>query len=205
MKNFLRKLLKLLVELVSGKKIKDIPLNSTEIFTLIKNNDLTGITEFDTSFVSEILSMTKPEKFSDLVKIIGLSHSTGTWKENAKELIKNGVCTLSDIPATRDDIYNDLLSYGLEREKAFRYAESIRKGLFAKGKLSAEKISEFENDLAEIGMPDWYTEYCKKIWYLFPKAHACEFAKIAVIQAWYKRHYHYRELYRQLHREAFDN
>lgn len=175
------------LEAETGEKIKDIPLNSQEIFTLIKNNDLTGITEFDTSFVSEILSLTKPEKFSDLVKIIGLSHGTGTWKGNAKELLKSGVCTLSDIPATRDDVYNDLLSYGLEREKAFRYSETIRKGLIAKGKLSAEKISEFESDLAEIGMPDWYIEYCKKIWYLLPKAHACEFARIAVIQAWYKK------------------
>ena len=175
------------LEAETGEKIKDIPLNSQEIFTLISNNDLTGITEFDTSFVSEILSLTKPEKFSDLVKIIGLSHGTGTWKGNAKELIKGGICTLSDIPATRDDIYNDLLFYGLEREKAFRYSETIRKGLIAKGKLSAEKIGEFENDLTEIGMPDWYAEYCKKIWYLFPKAHACEFARIAVIQAWYKK------------------
>ena len=170
-----------------GKKIKDIPLNSQEIFTLISNNELTEMTEFNSGFVSEILSLTKPEKFSDLVKIIGLSHGTGTWKGNAKELIKGGACTLSDIPATRDDVYNDLLSYGLESEKAFRYSETIRKGLIAKGKLSAEKIGEFENDLTEIGMPCWYIEYCKKIWYLFPKAHACEFARIAVIQAWYKK------------------
>ncbi|MBR4979690.1 MAG: hypothetical protein IKX77_03990, partial [Clostridia bacterium] len=175
------------LEAETGKKIKDIPLNSPEIFTLIKNNDLTGITEFDSSFVSEILSLTKPEKFSGLVKIIGLSHGTGTWEGNAKELIKNKVCKPGDIPATRDDIYNDLLSYGLEKEKAFRYAESVRKGLIAKGKLSAEKIREFENDLTEIGMPCWYIEYCKKIFYLFPKAHACEYARIAVIEAWYKK------------------
>ena len=176
------------LEAETGKKIKDIPLNSPEIFTLISNNELTEITEFNSGFVSEILSLTKPEKFSDLVKIIGLSHGTGTWEGNAKELLKGGVCTLSDIPATRDDIYNDLLFHGLEREKAFRYSETIRKGLIAKGKLSAEKIGEFENDLTEIGMPCWYIEYCKKIWYLFPKAHDCEYARIAVIEAWHKRH-----------------
>ena len=176
------------LEAETGKMIKDIPLNSPEIFTLISNNELTEITEFNTGYVSGILSLTKPEKFSDLVKIIGLSHGTGTWEGNAKELLKGGVCTLSDIPATRDDIYNNLLFHGLEREKAFRYSETIRKGLIAKGKLSAEKIGEFENDLAEIGMPCWYIEYCKKIWYLFPKAHACEYARIAVIEAWHKRH-----------------
>ena len=177
------------LETETGVKAKDIPVTSPEIFTLIKNKDLSGITEFDTNFVSKILDLAKPEKFSDLVKIIGLSHGTGTWHENAEILFKNGVCAIRDIPATRDDIYHDLLSGGLEKEKAFRYSEAVRKGLIAKGRLSDEQIREFEEDLFIIGMPDWYADYCKRIRYLFPKAHACEFARITVIEAWYKVHF----------------
>jgi len=155
-----------------------------------------GITELGTDFMKEVFEVIRPENLTDLLKLSGIAHGTGTWYNNAEDLLKNGICKLSDIPATRDDIYNDLVSHGLEKDKAFYYSEIVRKGFLAKGRLSDKEVKEFENDLTTIGMPDWYAKYCEKILYMLPKAHACEYTQIAVIEAWYKNKY--PDLYKSL-------
>ncbi len=184
------------LEFETGVNINDVPVNAKTLLELAKNDDLDGITEFGTEYVSKMIKVANPQTFSDLIKINGLAHGTGTWENNAEDLLKNGICKLSDIPATRDDIYNDLVSHGLEKDKAFYYSEIVRKGFLAKGRLSDEEVKEFENALTTIGMPDWYAKYCEKNLYMFPKAHACEYTQTAVIEAWYKNKY--PDLYKSL-------
>ncbi len=186
------------LERLTGVKAEEIPPNSKEIFTLIKDKNTEGILEFGRTILSEVLSTVNPQTFSDLIKLVGLTHGTNTWKNNAELLLKKGICKLSEIPASKDDIFYDLTSHGLYKRTAFRYAEMVRKGYFAKGRLSAEEIEKFENDLTNIGMPRWYADYCKKILYMFPKSPACEIARIAVIEAFYKANFN--ELYDQLYK-----
>jgi DNA polymerase-3 subunit alpha (Gram-positive type) len=51
-----------------------------------------------------------------------------------------------------------------------------------------------------IGIPEWYLESMEKIWYLFPKAHAAHYTKLAVSLAWFK-HYYPKAFYQVLLRD----
>ncbi|MCL1982004.1 MAG: PolC-type DNA polymerase III, partial [Clostridiales bacterium] len=165
--------------------------NGTEAL-LIKDPDYRythgsyGIPEFGTRFVRQMLDDTKPEKFADLVKISGCSHGTNVWRNNALDYIKSGTATMDDIISTRDDIMRYLILKGLPNNDAFRIMESVRRG---------EGVKEKEAELMrQNGVPEWYIESCRKIEYMFPRAHAVAYVMMSYRIAHFKV-YHPAEFY----------
>ena len=156
-----------------------------------------GIPEFGTRFVRGMLKETKPSTMEELIRISGLSHGTDVWVGNAQDLVRQGV-PLRECICTRDDIMNQLISYGVESEVAFKTMESVRKG---KG------LQPFmEEAIAAVDAPPWFIDSCKKIKYMFPKAHAVAYVTMALRIAYFKIFYPaaYYCCYLSRNAESFD-
>ena len=166
------------LEEITGESIDDVPINDKDVFNLFEKGDTLGINEFGTPFVKNILNMTNPKTFLDLLKISGLTHGTDTWHDNAENLIRDNTCLLTDVISLRDDIMLYLIDKGLDKQTAFIIMEHVRKG---KG-----LATEHEETMRLYNVPEWYIDSCKKIKYLFPKSHAVSYVMSAIRLAWYK-------------------
>ena len=131
-----------------------------------------GIPEFGTNFAINMLLEIKPTHFADLVKIAGLSHGTNVWQGNVRDLIVNNVASFNEVVGCRDDIMVSLINYGLDPSRAFKISEFVRKG---KAKKEPETWNEHVAYMREFSVPEWFIECCRKIEYMFPKAHACAY------------------------------
>ncbi len=144
-----------------------------------------GIPEFGTPFTLQMVKETKPKTFAELVKISGLSHGTDVWNGNAKDLIDQGVVPFSEVIGCRDDIMVYLMYHGVEPIKAFKIMEFVRKGKASK---EPEQWAEYVEILKAADIEPWFIESCRKIKYMFPKAHAVAYVINAFRLAYYKVH-----------------
>ncbi|MSS19561.1 PolC-type DNA polymerase III [Pseudoramibacter porci] len=187
-------ILKMLKDM-TGVDPTTIPLDDENIISLFKGTEVLklvddsfdiplgtcGVPEFGTNFVRKMVLDAKPTSYADLIRISGLSHGTDVWIGNAQTLIESGQATIKDVICCRDDIMLGLISMGLAPERSFWIMEHVRKG---KGLLDDEEPYMRENNV-----PDWYIDSCKKIKYMFPKAHAVAYVMMAFRIAYYKVYY----------------
>lgn len=182
-----------MLESLSKVDVTKIPLNDEKTLSIFSSIDAleadtrvydestgaVGLPEFGTRTTRGILNETKPTTFGELAIISGLSHGENVWANNAQELVKNGM-PISEVIGCRDDIMTYLIQKKLPKSDAFKIMESVRKG---KG-----VTPEWEALMKEHNVPEWYIESCKKIKYMFPKAHATAYVIMAVRIAWFKVH-----------------
>ena len=164
-----------------------------------------GIPEFGTGFTRQMLVDTQPTQFDTLVRLSGFSHGTDVWAGNIRDLIVNGIATVNETVGCRDDIMLYLIQKGMEPSLAFKTMEAVRKG---KVKKSGEFPGDAEAQMRAMGVPDWYIESCRKIAYLFPKAHAVAYVMMAFRIAWFKVHeplaFYSAYFYRRSQKNSFD-
>lgn len=184
-----------MLEDITGITITDIPLDDPATMSLFTSTEALGVTpeeidceigclaipEFGTKFVRQMLLDTKPTTFAELVRISGLSHGTDVWVNNAQDLVRENIVGLKEVISTRDDIMNYLIFKGLQPKMSFTIMESVRKGRGLK--------PEHEAAMIENNVPDWYINSCKKIKYMFPKAHAVAYVMTSFRLAYCKVHY----------------
>lgn len=180
---------------ITGLDPRTIPLDDEETMSIFSGidalkiedteaygNDIGSIAipEFGTSFVRQMLHDTMPTTMAELIRISGLSHGTDVWLNNAQDLILNKTATLNEVICTRDDIMNYLIVQGVKPLESFKIMENVRKGKGLK--------EDMEKAMIEANVPSWFIESCKKIKYMFPKAHAAAYVMMAFRIAYYKVH-----------------
>lgn len=185
---------------LTGINIYEIPLDDPKVMSLFNSTESLGVTpeqigsnlgssgipEFGTGFVKQMLEETKPTTFAELVRISGLSHGTDVWLNNAQEYVRQGVATLSEVITVRDDIMNYLIDNGIDKSVAFSIMEFVRKGQPTKNR---EKWKEYADLMKSHNVKQWYIDSCEKIKYMFPKGHAVAYVMMAVRIAYFKVHY----------------
>ena len=100
----------------------------------------------------------------------------------------------------RDDIMLYLIKCGMPEKRSFKIMEAVRKG---------RGLPEgAEEEMKAAGVPEWYIGSCKKIKYLFPKAHATAYVMMAFRIAWFKVHqplaFYAAYFYRRSQKGGFD-
>ena len=201
---------------ITGIAPQDVPLDDKQVFSqiisLFSGTEALGVTadvlgvsktgtlgvpEFGTKFVRGMLEDTKPTSLEELIRISGLSHGTDVWLGNAADLVKAGV-PLKECICTRDDIMNALIALGVDSEIAFKTMENVRKGKGLR--------PEMEEAISAVAAPPWYIDSCKKIKYMFPRAHAAAYVIMALRIAYFKIYYPAAYYCCYLHRnaESFD-
>ena len=188
-----------LIQNITGDDVTKVPLDDKEtmgIFLspkplgvtkeqIMNDTGTLGIPEFGTPFTLQMVKETKPKTFAELVKISGLSHGTDVWNGNAKDLIDKGIVPFSEVIGCRDDIMVYLMYHGVEPIKAFKIMEFVRKGKASK---EPEQWAEYVEILKNADIEPWFIESCRKIKYMFPKAHAVAYVINAFRLAYYKVH-----------------
>ena len=203
---------------ITGQDPTKVPLDDKETMSIFSSTKALGVTpeqihsevgsygvpEFGTKFVRGMLVDTRPKTFEELIRISGLSHGTDVWLNNAQSLIEAGTIKLDEAICTRDDIMIYLIKQGLPPQKAFKIMEFVRKGKPSK---DPEGWKAHEETMREYNIPEWYIGSCKKIKYMFPKAHAAAYVTNAFRIAWFKVHIPkaYYAAYFTIRADAFDS
>ena len=203
-----------MLEDMTGVDAQKIPLDDQDTMSIFTSSKILGfeddpilgpvgscaIPEFGTGFTRGMLQETQPTKFDTLIRLSGFSHGTDVWLGNARDLILSKTATVGEAIGCRDDIMLYLIRCGMPEKRSFKIMEAVRKG---------RGLPEgAEEEMKAAGVPDWYIGSCKKIKYLFPKAHATAYVMMAFRIAWFKVHqplaFYAAYFYRRSQKGGFD-
>ena len=179
------------LEKATGICMDSIDLNDREV----KHRFLTGDFEYlvgsgGKKAIKQMISLTHPQSYHELLKLIGLAHGTCTWKNNAEQLLSVDICSLADIPATRDEVFmtiRDAMNDCDLHDAGFAYevANKARRGYYRE-----HGMDDYTNStLQMLGLDDWFGSYIRATHYMSTKALTVLELKYSIILNWYNAYY----------------
>ena len=169
---------------------EEIGLSDREVKYRLLGGDFSCVHPKLAEFLKQVYKVVQPCNYNELEKLIGLSHSTCAWRWNAEELLKSGECKLSDIPATRDEVFMMIRDALQERGVydtgvAYDFAEKARKGYYAEHGMDGYTI----DTLKSLGFEDWFASYLLSVCYMSTKALSVMELKYIILLTWYQTCY----------------
>ena len=179
------------LEKVTSIGMDDIDMNDREVkCRLLTGNfeKLAGVG--GEKAIKQMITLTHPVTYNELLKLIGLAHGTCTWRYNAEQLLSDGICSLADIPATRDEVFMiirdamrdcDFHDTGF----AFDVSNKARRGYYLE-----HGMDDYTNStLQMLGLDSWFGSYIRFTQYMSTKALAVLELKYSIILNWYQVYY----------------
>lgn len=182
------------IEAVTGVKMRDAhDADDMAVLCELLSGNVSKIPYLDSpnGFVKKLIGQTRPTDFEELLKIVGLAHSTNVWTDNAEELFAAHRVTLRDIPTSPEDVF-DRISEKLRArgiaDTGFAYdvAQKAKRGCY---KQAGGMDDETRMALLELGFDMDFTFLLEETVYLFSKAQAIAYLREAMAMAWYRCRY----------------
>ena len=177
------------LEKATGFNMKNIGAAEQSLaFFRFMECDIKGIPHFDNFFVKGIWNIIKPQSYDDLLKLIGLAHSTCVWKNNFENIFNERRMSLREIPAYREELYemisDRLYKKGIYDEGlAYEVTNKTSKGYYAKiGGVDEETMMA----LFDIGFDMDFVFSLSEINYMLTKAQGIAYLREAIAMMFYK-------------------
>ncbi len=179
-----------LLRQATGVAPDEIDLNDREVKCRMLNEDFSCLPPKLAEFLKQAHTVVQPRNFYELLKLISFAHGTHTWKNNAQRLLSIGKCNLTDIPATRDEVFVALRDAMRERGVydtgfALDVSDKVCRGYYREYGMDEYTAST----LKKLGFADWFSEYLSRVHYIAPKALAVLELRTFLTLAWYRIYY----------------
>ena len=173
----------------TGVAWEDIPFDDPQVKAKLLSGDFTGIPFKIVRSLCLVHRFWRPTDYTEMLQLISLGHGTYTFRENAQNLIENGICTLKNIPASTDEVFatieNALRKQNIsDNGFAFHVTERVHHGYYRKhGMENTAKM------LKQLGFEDWFVDYLSRIHYMAPRALSILELRLFIALTYYKTHF----------------
>ena len=172
----------------TGVRPEEIDLSDREVKYRLLGGDFICMHPKLAEFLKQAYTIVQPSSYHELLKLISMAHGTQVWKNNAEDLIKDDVADLSEIPATRDEVFvwmRDMMQEVGIYDTGFAYdiSENARRGYYAEN-----GIDEYTLDILR-NYGGWLGDYVLTVRYMSTKALSVMELHYIILLTWYQTYY----------------
>ena len=174
----------------TGVRPEEIDLSDCEVKYRLLGGDFICVSPKLATFLKTAYETVQPSNYHELLKLIGMAHGTQVWKNNAENWLLNGECKLSEIPATRDELYMSLwldtiIYHQYDKGFTLDVTDKARKGFYFEHGMDGYTVEM----LRVFCYDEWFIDYLLSARYMSTKAISVMVLKYIILLTWYQTYY----------------